>query len=75
MRIHRIGPCNIESCKGWLKTKCGMCRCMNNVYFIYTTGILWLEEDITKNAFYRRDGHAVQVMCDKIKKVWNMVPL
>ena len=39
----------------------------DNRYFIYTTGILWIEEDITKDASYRSDGHAIHVMCDKIK--------
>ena len=37
--------------------------------------ILWIEEDITKDASYRSDGHAVHVMCAKIRKVWDMVPL
>ena len=46
-----------------------------NRYFIYTTGILWIEEDITKDASYRCDGHVVPVICDKIRKVWDMVPL
>ena len=46
-----------------------------NRYFIHTTGILRFEEDITKDASYTSDGHAVHIMCDKIGKVWDMVPL
>ena len=44
-------------------------------YFIYTSGIFWIEEDITKDASYTSDGHAVHRMCDNIRKVWDMVPL
>ena len=32
-----------------------------NRYFIYTTGIPWIEEDITKDASYRSDGHAIHI--------------
>ena len=46
-----------------------------NRYFIHTTGIFWIEEDITKDASCTSDGHAVHIMCDKIRKVWDMVPL
>ena len=46
-----------------------------NRYFRYTTSIFWIEEDITKDASYGSDGHIVRVMCDKIRKVWDVVPL
>ena len=45
-----------------------------NLYFFYATGIFRIEEDITKNASYTTDGHAVHIMCQKIGKVWDMVP-
>ena len=46
-----------------------------NCYFIYTTGISWIEEDITEDASYTSDGHVVHIMRDKIRKMWDMVPL
>ena len=46
-----------------------------NCYFIYTTGIFWIEEDITEGASYTSDGHVVHIMCDEIRKVWDIVPL
>ena len=44
-----------------------------NLYFICTTSIFWIEKDITKDASYGSNGHVVQVMCDKIRKVWDVV--
>ena len=44
-----------------------------NRYFIYTTSIFWVEEDITKDAPYGSDGHAIHVMCDKIKTIFQPI--
>ena len=46
-----------------------------NRCFIYTTGMFWFEEDITKDASYGSDGHPAHAMCDKTRKVWDVVPL
>ena len=68
---------NCSKCKRGQRTNTNIvAKTVNgNCYFLHTTGILWIEEDITKDASYRSDGHAVHVMYGKIGKVWGMVPL
>ena len=46
-----------------------------NRYFICTTHIFRIEEDITKDASCTTNGHVVHILCQKIGKVWDMVPL
>ena len=68
---------NIRRCPGGQRTNPNdVPKAINgNPYFIYTANIFWIEEDITKDASYGSDGHVVHVMCDKIQKVWDLVPL
>ena len=68
---------NIHRCpRGQQTNPNDVARTINgNRYFIYTTGIFWIEEDITKDASCTSDGNAIHIMCDKIRKVWDMVPL
>ena len=47
----------------------------DNRNFIYAPGIFRIKQDITKNASYESDGHVVNVMRHKIRKVWDVVPL
>ena len=82
MSLYPFGPLaipyeNIRRCpRGQRTNPNNVAKTINgNRYFIYTTGIFWIEEDITKDASYTSDGHAVHIMCDKIRKVWDMVPL
>ena len=46
-----------------------------NRNFTYAPGVFRIKEDITKDASYGSDGHVVHVMRDKIRKVWDVVPL
>ena len=45
-----------------------------NRNFVYAPGVFGIEEDITNDASYGSDGHAVHVMCDKIRKVLARFP-
>ena len=82
MSLYPFGPLaipneNILRCPRGQRTNLNnVARTINgNRYFIYTTGIFRIEEDIKKDASYTSDGHAVHIMRDKIGKVWDMVPL
>ena len=68
---------NIRRCPGGQPTNPNdVTKTINgNRNFIYAPGVFQIEEEITKDASYGSDGHAVHVMCDKIRKVWNVVPL
>ena len=46
-----------------------------NRNFIYAPGAFWIKLDITKDASYGSNGHAIHVMRHKIRKVWDVVPL
>ena len=68
---------NIRRCPGaqWTNPNNVPKTINGNRYFIHTTSIFWIEDEITKDASYGSDGHAINVMCDKIRKVWDMAPL
>ena len=46
-----------------------------NRNFVYAPGVFRIKQDITKDASYGRDGHAIHVVCHEIWKVWDVVPL
>ena len=68
---------NIRQCpRGQRTNPNNVAKTINgNRNFMYTTGLLWIEENITKDASYRSNGHVDHVMCVKIRKLWDMVPL
>ena len=82
IHIMSLGPFaipndNIDSCPGGQRTNPNNAvKTINgNRYSMYTTGMLWIEEDTTKDASYRSDRHVVHVLCDKIRKMWDVVAL
>ena len=46
-----------------------------NRNFVYAPGVFRIKQDITKDASYGRNGHAIHVVCHEIWKVWDVVPL
>ena len=46
-----------------------------NRNFVYAPGVFRIKQDITKDACYGRNGHAIHVVCHEIWKVWDVVPL
>ena len=40
-----------------------------NRYFVCTTGILWIEK--TSQRMPPSNGHAIHILCDKIRKLWD----